>query len=152
MSSFRKAVSLLLAGLMLANFVGCTKRVAVPAEQYGEVIGGEEFIHVTTTSGDVFQLQEAQLTEVGISGLLRHEKGDVRPAGMGGRDERAAYVEIRHEDVASVEIERINKKRLLVIFGLVGAGIIGAITLVEARGDSGDDGAAGGEPGGKPPF
>lgn len=152
MSTFKRMISALLCVLLAFNAAGCTKRVAVPPEQYNEVVGGEEFIHVTTNNGDVFQLQEAQLTSVGISGLLRHQGGDVKPVGLGGKEDRSAYVEIRLDDVRSVEVERVNKTRLLVVFGLVGAAIIGAIALVQATGESSDGSGGGGDPGGKPPF
>lgn len=152
MRTFKKAISVLLSILLLTNAVGCTKRVGVPPEHYSDTIGGEDFIYVTTTNGDVFQLQEAQFTNAGISGLLRHERGDVKPVGMGGKEDRSAYIEIRLDDIESVEVERINKKRLLVVFGIAAAGLIGAILLVEATGSSGDGGSAGGTPDGKPPF
>ncbi len=152
MSTFKRMISALLCVLLAFNAVGCTKRVAVPPELYKDVVGGEEFIHVTTNNGDVFQLQEAQLTSAGISGLLRHEGGDVKPVGLGGKEDRSAYVEIRLDDVRSIEVERVNKTRLLLVFGLVGAAIIGAIALVQATGESSDGSAPGGDPGGKPPF
>jgi hypothetical protein len=137
---------------MLGNAAGCTKRVAVPKDQYYEVIGGEDFIRVTTTNGDVYQLQEAQLAGDRISGLLRHEGGDVKPVGLGGKEDRSAYIEIRLEDVKSIEVERINKKRLLLAFGAVAVGLIGAIALVKASGSSGDGGGGGGLPDGKGGF
>lgn len=149
---FNQFVCVALSALMLGNAAGCTKRVAVPADQYSDVVGGEDFVRVTTTSGDVYQLQEAQLAGDRISGLLRHEGGDVKPVGLGGKEDRTAYVEIRLEDVRSIEVERINKKRLLLAFGVVGAGLIGAIALVKATGTSGDGGGGGGLPGGKGGF
>lgn len=146
MTGFKSAVSVFLSILLVFNWAGCTKRVSVPPEQYEQVIVGEDFVYVTTANGDVFQLQEAQLTEAGISGLLRHEGGDVKPVGLGGKEDRSAYIEIRREDVASVEVERINKKRLLVTFGAIATGLIAAIALVDARGTSGD-GSGGGDGG-----
>jgi len=151
-SGFRRALSVLLSTLIVTNAVGCTKRVGVPREQYGEVLGGEDFIHVTTTNGEVFELQEAKITDVGISGLLRHDKGDVKPVGLGGKEDRSAFIEIRMEDVLSIEVERINKKGVLLAFGLVGAGLLTAIALVQATGESDGGGSSGGEPGGKDPF
>lgn len=145
MSTSKRVLSVLLSVLILTNVVGCTKRISVPPEQYEEVIVGEDFIYVTTSNGDVFQLQEAVLTERGISGLLRHEGGDVKPVGLGGKEDRSAYIEIRKEDVASVEVERINKKRLLLTFGAIAGGLITAITLVDATGSAGD--GAGGDGG-----
>jgi hypothetical protein len=143
MSALRRGTAALTALLIVASLAGCTKRIAVPPEQYEEVIVGEDFIYVTTANGDVYQLQEAVLTERGVSGLLRHEGGDVKPVGLGGKEDRSAYIEIRNEDVASIEVERINKKRLLLTFGAIAGGLITAITLVDATGDS-DDGAGGG--------
>ena len=146
MTGCNRVVSVFLSMLLVFNLVGCTKRISVPPEQYEDVIVGEDFIYVTTANGDVYQLQEARLTEAGISGLLRHEGGDVKPVGLGGKEDRTAYIEIRREDVASVEVERINKKRLLLAFGAIAGGIIGAITLVDATGNSGD-GSGGGDGG-----
>jgi hypothetical protein len=144
MSTLKRVGVLCFSALILANAVGCTKRISVPPEQYEEVIVGEDFIYVTTANGDVFQLQEAILTERGISGLLRHEGGDVKPVGLGGKEDRSAYIEIRHEDVVSIEVERINKKRLLVTFGAIAGGLIAAIALVDATGESGDGPGGGG--------
>jgi hypothetical protein len=151
-SGFNRFFCVFLSGLILANAAGCTKSVAVPKGQYSDVIGGEDFIRVTTTNGEVYQLQEAQLAGDRISGLLRHEGGDVKPVGLGGKEDRSAYIEIRLEDVQSIEVERINKKRLLLAFGVVAAGLIGAIALVKATGSSGDGGGGGGLPNGKGGF
>jgi hypothetical protein len=144
MTELKKFLSILVSLLIVVNLVGCTKRVSVPPEQYEEVIVGEDFIYVTTANGDVFQLQEAILTEKGISGLLRHEGGDVKPVGLGGKEDRSAYIEIRREDVASVEVERINKRRLLLTFGAIAGGLIAAIAVVDATADSDDSGGGGG--------
>jgi hypothetical protein len=64
--------------------------------------------------------------------------------GLGGKEDRSAYIEIRHEDVASIEVERINKKRLLVTFGAIAGGLIAAIALVDATGEAGDGPGGGG--------
>ena len=143
MSDLKWASVLCLSILILVGAAGCTKRISVPPQQYEEVIVGEDFIYVTIANGDVFQLQEAIVTEQGISGLLRHVGGDVKPVGLGGKEDRSAYIEIRHEDIASIEVERINKKRLLLTFGAVAGGLVTAIALVDARGES-NDGAGGG--------
>jgi len=140
----KRYVSLLAVLAITANAAGCTKRVVVVPSDYREVVGGEDFIHVTTTDGETFQLQDARITDTGISGLLRHSKGTVKPVGAGGREAESAYIEIRLEDVMSLEVERINKKRVIIMFGIVAAGLAATIIAVEAS-DLGGSGGGGGD-------
>jgi hypothetical protein len=139
-----KWLRVLAALAIVANVAGCTKRVQVAPNDYSEVIGGEDFIHVTTTDGGVYQLQEAQLIDNSVTGLLRHGKGDVKPVGAGGVESESAFIEIRLEDVRSLEVERINKKRVLLMFGAVAAGLAATIIAVEAS-DLGGGGGGGGD-------
>jgi len=150
MRTSSRAVALVACFSLLWSTSGCTKRVAVPPEHYSDVVGGEEFVYVTTRSGDTYQLQDARFTNAGISGLLRHKGGDVKPVGLGGKEKRSAYVEIRLQDIQRIEVEKINKKRVLAAFGVAAAGLLGAILLVKASGKSSDEGGSGGVPGGKP--
>jgi hypothetical protein len=132
--------------VLVADLVGCTKRMTVPKDEYREVLGGEDFVYVTTTDGKMFELQEVQITDTSITGLLRHTQGDIKPVGAGGKEVQSAWIEIQLSDVQALEVERINKGRVFMVFGAVAGGLAAAIIAVKATGKASDGGGGGTPP------
>ncbi len=143
-------ISVLLALTLLLQPLGCCKRISAVSTGGNCASNEKEILYVTLKDGSQYELVRWEIDEEWVVGKRRVVRVTMHEDGTVVEEEFLEPACYRLSGVADLDVEKVDRRSLLVV-GAIAGGVVAGLAAIAAisGGDGGGSGSAGGGIGSK---